>query len=635
MLSRRLALSSLLLWPSLISAQGFNLTQIETHSGGLFASGLFSSLLEPTHVVTVRGLTSSKTAFTLRFLRDGRPESTIMQSSSAETLETRFVSRLQAGRSYRYPQMVIELLGVDTIVQLVRGMSGKPLESLRAEKPFRGVVLDQGFSETHYSIIIQEAGGSLRHLQGSFESESTRKVAELLSRGRSFEFPAVLEDALLTKEQRVERAKPENEATAVLNRYLGEWRGVIEGNPKAKITMLCHARPDGSGIWREITFSDGSEEVLPLPDINIVEYDKAAQVYLAGSLAEGSLPPLRSTWDEKTSTFTSILPADDHDIKRVNTATFTREDRIDWKTTTQTDNGEVQITSSGHYDRVRQLDDGEGDPWPPSAYSVFTPGGSSSNFAPPMQGFPPATPIKLSELSTCVPFRAQVISISLQDDEIQLGLRYHNGNSHTLTEKQPGIGRSENGQALAHLKQGEVYEFPFCIQHPGQPEAGKPTTPEMKALESLIGQWSMRKHDASGKLGEPVKQTIRYFWSADGASLWRDFFPPQQGTLKANAPTVPHFKMMPIHHLTYDSATRDYVEISQGGLLGNAPSRGTWDAAKQSYTWKGSLGSGPNMKADGVRTFVTPDRIEWKSRQLKDDGTVINESSGTYERIKD
>jgi hypothetical protein len=41
------------------------------------------------------------------------------------------------------------------------------------------------------------------------------------------------------------------------------------------------------------------------------------------------------------------------------------------------------------------------------------------------------------------------------------------------------------------------------------------------------------------------------------------------------------------------------------------------------------------MKADGVRTFVTPDRIEWKSRQLKDDGTVINESSGTYERIKD
>lgn len=628
MLSRRLALCSLLLWPSLISAQGFNHTQIETHSAGLFAPGLFSSLLEPTQVVTVRELTSSKTAFTLRFSREGWPERTTTQSSSAETLETRFVSRLQAGRSYRYPHCVIELLGVDTTAQIIRGMTGKPLESLSTEQPFRAVVLDQGLSETHYSIIIQEAGGSLRHLQSSFDNGSTRKVAELLSRGRSFEFPAVLEDALLTKEKRAERAKPENEATAVLQRYLGEWRGGMDGNPKAKIEMVCHARPDGSGIWRDITFRAGSEEVPALPDINIVEYDCGTQVYLAGSLAEGSPPPLRSTWGEASRTFTTMMPVDESSIKRVNTATFTREDRIDWKTTTQTNNGEVQTTSSGHYDRVRQLDDGEGNPLPPSAYPVLTPVSFYSNF-------PTATPIKLSELSTCEPFRAQVSSISLQDDEIQLGLRYHNGNSHTLTEKQPGIGRSENGQALAHLKQGEVYEFPFCIQHPGQPEAGKPTTPEMKALESLIGQWSMRKHAASGKLGEPVKETIRYFWSADGASLWRGVFPPQEGTPKANAPTVPHFKMMALHHLTYGPATREYVESTQGGLLGNTPSRGTWDAAKQSYTWKGSLGLGPNMKADGVRTFVTPDRIEWKSRQLKDDGTVINESSGTYERIKE
>ena len=36
----------------------------------------------------------------------------------------------------------------------------------------------------------------------------------------------------------------------------------------------------------------------------------------------------------------------------------------------------------------------------------------------------------------------------------------------------------------------------------------------------------------------------------------------------------------------------------------------------------------------GVFTFITPDLIEWQASRFKKDGTLIDKSSGTYERIK-
>ena len=260
------------------------------------APGYFGGLLDEPHVAEVRKVSSDGGNFSITLSRGGSEEMTISQTSSLATSASNLVARLKAGRRYLFPHCVIDLLGHDQAILLFRLQPGQPLASLSGSKPFRAVVLDQGISESNYSIIVQEAGGRIHHLQGRFdEHPDVRAIAMFLSRGRSVEFPAVLEDALLTKEKRAERAKPENEATAVLSRYLGEWRGGMDGNPKAKIEMVCHTRPDGSGIWREITFRDGSEEVPALPDINIVEYDRATQAYLAGSLAEGSPPPLRST----------------------------------------------------------------------------------------------------------------------------------------------------------------------------------------------------------------------------------------------------------------------------------------------------------------------------------------------------
>ena len=610
--------------------------------------GLFSALLEEPHIVEVREISSDGKGFSLTLSRGEGSEMTFSQNTSVSfkasrvdgsgmtssqnvsvaTNESKFVSNLKVGHRYLFPHCVIDTLGLEAALQIIRMHVGQPLASLSGSKPFRAVVLDQGMGESNYSIILQEAGGRNHHLQGRFdEHRDVRAVALHLSRGRSVEFPAVLEDALLTKEKRVERARPENEATAALYRYLGEWRGRMGSNPKAKIEMVCHARPDGSGIWREITFRDGGEDVPALPDINIVEYDRAGQVYLAGSLAEGSAPPLRSTWDEKIRTFTTTLPADEGGLQRVNTATFTREDRIDWKTTSRDQNGHVVSTSSGHYERVHA-------PWNeedvPQVPSPLLEAKVSTQTSQPL-GSPSFTGT-VEKLVSCSAFRAKVISIEVQNDEVTIELLHTSGDQKKLFEKVPGLGASDLGNALSVLKKGETYEFPFCIQHPGQTPAEKPATPEMKVLEPFIGNWKAFHKQQDGSF-TPRGTSARYFWSADGTALWREMTYPTVDSLSGKPIPGPSTKHLDL--ITYDAEARCYVETEEHALPSVRERPAKWEAATNSYHWQSQLMNRLPRKAEGFRRIVSADRFDYEARHLSVNGALAGEETGYYERIKE
>lgn len=590
--------------------------------------GLFSPLLEEPHIVEVREISSDGKSFSLKLSRESRGEMTFSQTSSGATMESKFASHLKVGRRYLFPHCVIDMLGLEPVVNIIRMHPGKPLASLSGSKPFRAVVLDQGIGESNYSIIVQEAGGRIHHLQGRFdEHPDVRGIAMFLSRGRSVEFPAVLEDALLTKDKRAERAKPENEATAVLQRYLGEWRGGIDGNSKAKIEMVCHARPDGSGIWREITFSDGSEEVPALPDINIVEYDRGTQVYLAGSLAEGSPPPLRSTWDEKTRTFTTILPADDRGLKRVNTATFTRDDRIDWKTTSRDQKDQILSTTSGFYDRVHGPWNEEDTPMVPTPLFEMRP---SVQAAQPLA--PPSFTGTVEKLASFPAFRAKVIFIEVQKDEVTIELLHTSGDQKKLFEKISGLAASDLGKALSALKKGETYEFPFCIQHPGQTPAEKPSTPEMKALEPFIGNWKAFYKQQDGSF-TPRGTSARYFWSADGTALWREITYPKVDPLTGKPIPGPSTKHLDL--ITYDAEAKCYVETEEHALPSVRERPAKWDAAKKSYHWQSEVANRLPRKAEGVRRIVSADRFDYEARHLSVNGALEGVETGYYERIKE
>lgn len=590
--------------------------------------GLFSPLFEEPHIVEVRQITTDANGFSLKLSRGGGGEMTFSQNASVPTSESKFVSHLKVGRRYLFPHCVIDTLGLQPTIQIIRMHGGKPLASLSGSRPFRAVVLDQGLGDSTYSVILQEAGGRIHHLQGRFdEHPDVRSVALHLSRGRSVEFPAVLEDALLTKEQRVERAKPENEGAAVLYRYLGEWRGGMDSNPKAKIEMVCHARPDGSGIWREITFRDGGADVPALPDINIVEYDRASQVYLAGSLAPGSPPPLRSTWDEKTRTFTTTLPANEGGLQRVNTATFTREDRIDWKTISRAQNGQVVSTSTGHYDRVHGPWNEEDVPQVPTPLLETK---VSSQAAQPLA--PPSFTGTVEKLASCPAFRAKVIFIEVQNDEVTIELLHTSGDQKKLFEKIPGIGTSDLGKALSALEKGETYEFPFCIQHPGQTPVEEPATPEMKALKHFIGNWKAFSKQQDGSF-TPRGTSARYFWSANGAALWREMTYPKIDPLTGKplpGPTTKHLDL-----ITYDAEAKCYVEAEEHALPSVRERPAKWDAAKNSYHWQSDVQHMRPRKAEGVRHIVSADRIDYEARHLSVNGALEGEETGYYERIKD
>lgn len=615
-----------LLLHSALAAQnlpfGPHTTVIETTSGmDLFSTSIFKQLLEPPFVTQVVELKTDGGAFTISFRRDGNKTMTHIQEQKVETAQSRFVSKFKEGGSYRVPHCVLDFLGVENTVLIVRQLPGSKLADLNSQKPFRAVVLDQGISEKAYSIVLQDAGGRVHHLTGRFdEHKDARAIAMFLARGRSVEFPAVLEDALLTKEQRAKRAEPKNTAVAVLNRYLGEWRGGIDGNPMAVVTMACHARPDGSGIWREITFSDGSEEVPPLPDIHVVEYDRSEQAYLSGSLAEGSPPPLRSTWNESSRTFTTVLPAEENSVKRVNTATFTRDNRIDWKTTTIDQQNQILATTTGHYGRVRLPELTEKPAAEPSPISDLQ--GISWH---PMSG--PALPTPLSDVLKRPPFFATVSTLSNAPDKVTLTLSWAFGTEESVVGKP-----AEFGDALSSLKQGETYEFPFCLQHPGKAPATTPATPEMKALEPFIGSWKSFAKQPDGSLKD-VEIITRFFWSADGRAMWRKDTPQHKDTSSKEPPLLSFTRYK---HIIYDEKARCYVELHQQRdfLVVKAVSA-TWDPTKKSFSWQSEVSAPFSVKARGVRRFVSEDRFDYEGSLTPTDGSAATQNSGYYERIKD
>ena len=577
---------------------------------------LFSPMLDEPHVFVVKEITGNRPSFGIRIERQGGNTFTQSMTSSAETPESRFISKLIVGGRYRMPHCVIDFLGKDEAAKIVHLLPGKPLSELNGMRPFRAEVLDQGMGESFYSIVILEAGGRMHHLKGMMEDKQTRAVAAFLTRGRSFEFPAALEDALRTQQEREDRAKPKNDATAVLRRYLGEWSGALDANPKAKVNMQCHWRPDGSGIWREITFHDGEGALPPLPDIVIMEYNRAEDVYLAGSIEAGAPAPLQSTWNEKTRTFTTLLPMDDRGLKRVNEATFTREDRIDWKTTTRSQKNEILETSSGHYDRVRGPDTQEKEPPPPTRITD----GAISMPLPPMAPLPELPKVTIAGLGSSPPFRAKVTSVAVKPDEVHIALTLPTGQKLDLKDSSPGIGQSATGKALAMLQPDTTYEFPHCILHPNAKPAEGPATPEMKELQPFMGEWKARVRDKKGDLQDSTSH-IRYYWSADGSFVWREMV---------------SMGFSHLEHLIHDTKSGRYTFAPALIKADTKKNSARWDATTRTYKTDWVLGSGPPgaVRAESVRTFKSDDLIEWTSRQFNADDTVVNESSGTYERIK-
>lgn len=572
-------------------------------------------------------------------------------STSLSALDKKCISQLQQGRRYAFPQCFIDCIGLNNISAIVRAMKQEPpwvfapphLLELGQAHPFRARVLDQGLDEKGYSIVLQATDSRLYHVSGSFTSPLVKRTAEHLRRGETFEFPAALDDALLTESERSAKARPKSAEAKVLARYIGTWRGTVANDPQARITMNCHWTADGTGIWRELTFEDEEGSNQPPHDISLVTFDSTTQCYLATNPApaKNSPAPLQSTWNEAKRTFTTTLPAATNGQTRINTAVFSAENRIDWKTVTE-EEGKPPSISSGSYTRTSK-DASPAKLAPPSRSSdlaaliprdkiLFSFQSDSGKATSPR----PFVATDFFDLCKEPAFRGKVARIDIYSNSIHAKIEDRDFRRYIIRHV-----RDENwDQALRiakRLEQGGIYEFPEVLADDYQPTPADfvpmPTTNAMRALSAFIGEWRM---NSSSALGQDPKDSviIRYFWSNDGTGLWREV------NTRANAPAGSEPKdggKNRVHTTltTYNDTTQSYLETSSVRNDNDEKVSAQWDAQTQTYSWKAPASqAAKSVLTSGTRRIVSPDHFEYHHRSIKPDGSLVNEGHGYYERIK-
>lgn len=572
---------------------------------------------------------------------DGEATHTLMQSGSLSPLARKAFRQLQVGRKYSFPERF------DLPTDETKSFKLARLLDLEKQPPFRALVDDLRTEDDHVSLFLRCGDGRKLHFrhEGGKGRDQARQLVATLQTGMSYEFPACLQPA--------PPAPATIQRDAALSQYIGEWRGTMEGDASCFITMNCTWKADGQGLWREIMFDNSSADP-PLHDVAIVTADPATGRYLAYDPQDRGKPAMGSTYEAATRTFTTRLPSTEPGVTRVNTATFTNDDTIDWKTTTQDASGAVLSTTRGSYKRL-------GLAGTPLSITPFTHAtgqpGASADLQKLFQNLQRSTtqevvPHELLDLRKLPPFRAKVTQCQVSDTAIEILLEIPDRS--IVTVRHTGKDDWQKAASLARrLEAGRTYEFPEVLADDYSPPPASPPSPAMQALAPFIGEWTM--HLKEPPKGRPASQTsLRYFWKADGTGLWREATYQSLDSQPADR-ILQVTPRMQATLITYDAARQRYIETNSAQIHRtvetlngvriqrasfsnkalNSTHHGTWDATTQTYTWEGTSDQPePGTRQSGTRRFASPDRIEWQAKAVKTDGTLLHESTGHYQRIQ-
>jgi hypothetical protein len=579
--------------------------------------------------------------------------------------EAEFLAKVTIGRRYAFPQCFFDLMTAEDIGACVHHLPGKMFEEIMDVPPFRATVLQRVMDGQSYSIILREPGGRLHHLSGLMGvrgglnalggrsgEDFSRITAWLLKKDASFEFPAILHDAGLADQVRLAKREPKSRMDEVLRRYIGEWKGRTAAISYATLRMRCHWQADGQGIWREITYEHGPDVTPPPADVARMAYSEASKCYLSWNPAKDALK-FRIHWYEPTKTFTTVLPPDEEGVERYNTATFVDDDHIEWKTFSKLADGRVLEMNSGSYERVSH--DAEV-PLPEESEPSFIDDLSRKiyGFAAKIQALENAVPMgqrmvwntppyqpdpnrpdmptfdkpsdkpvievvdaTLAGLEASLPFRAKIVSKSIQPHNITLKLQHSGGNLQTIEAADFKLAEKPVALALAKLKEGEVHEFPHCL-------SSKPSntalSPAMSRLQPFIGSWSktIRCRDGSQ---EAMPCVIRYFSSADGSAIWCE---TDMGGRQR------------LERIVTGEKEGVYLIAPEHAAPGFQAMQGRWDEANRVLTLVRSFVNAPPGAVTEESTFHldSADQITWRCRLIAADESLVRESSGTLSRLK-
>jgi len=546
--------------------------------------------------------------------------------------------RAQIGRRVVFPQVFFDLMGSEMVLNTVRSLSGRSFAERRDDRPFRAQVLDQGIGRLTYSIVLREAGGRLHHVHGMLDDGINRHTAKLLKKGGWFEFPAIIQDAGLTDQARADKRKPTNHLNEVLQRYIGRWKGHTKAVSYVTLRMTCQWEASGDGIWREITYEHAPDVTPPPVDIARVSYSAASGCYLAWNPAKDALN-FRISWDEPTKTFTTEMAADEEGVERFNTAMFVDDDHIEWKTFSKLADGRVLEMNSGSYERVSRDPEPavtDAEPWAidvlagqiipiesqlPVMVEAHKPDPNRPDL--PIYDKPSDAPVMevvdatLAGLAVSPPFRARLISKSIQPHNITLELEHTSGHRQTISDKGYKLAEKPEALPLASLKEGEVHDFPDCLTTKASPG---PLTPAIQALAPLAGTWAKTIRTREGKL-EPVPCIVRFFAASQGNAFWQE--ESMSGRPK-------------LQRISFDEKEQVYVSAPEHVKADPRAVQGRWDEKTSTFTQVRHFMNAPPgaVREESTLRIASADQIEWRTRLISKDESIAHESSGTLERVK-
>ncbi|WP_449067785.1 hypothetical protein [Prosthecobacter sp.] len=587
----------------------------------------------PAPTATVMGKSESGNSQSIS-IADGRSTSSLSRSGSLIPAFKKAFRQLQVGRAYVFPD------AFHTPRDDSNEFDTANLLSLEQRLPFRALVDQIQVMEQRVVLRLCCTDGTKTEFvhTGTQDHDKAAGMVAGLQLEETYEFPAILKG---------EKPTPPANGGGPLAWYVGEWGGSLEGDPSFHITMNCAWTADGQGMWREIMYDDSSD-APPVHDVAIVSVHGGGSVLMARNPRQKDKPATETAYEESSRTFTTRLPSPEPGVVRINTATFTNEDTIAWKTVSQNAEGTVLAATSGSYRRLKR------EPQNASASAsspLNVPPALITALDPKTWAGTTLTTRDLLAVPNLPPFRATVVKRQISPTSIQLDLKLDDEITVTV-----GHASQENwDKAMAmvqHLEEGRTYEFPDALAEgylaPPPGAVPQPASEAMRALAPFIGTWK-------GSMEADKKVTVRYFWKDDGTGLWKETKAvPVKADPDGKNKTDEVLRARPVL-TTYDAARQCYVEsppldiartenVTNGILKvfhALSPSASStrsqmslWNAATRTYTWQHTQDQPqPNTQHSGTRRFVSPDRIEWESKVTAADGTVLQNNSGHYDRV--
>ncbi len=188
----------------------------------------------------------------------------------------------------------------------------------------------------------------------------------------------------------------------------------------------------------------------------------------------------------------------------------------------------------------------------------------------------------------------------------------------------------EESWAIARrLKRGETYDFPDVLKDE-YTLAGKEPHSTMLPLAAFVGEWTICP-DGEPNPKYPGPHTLRYFWKSDGKGIWCEA--PQlidAGDKDGSKKLAPSFTL-----ITHDAAADSYLLRESSPQMIPAKYKMTWDDKGRTLIAEAPTFypvAGSTMRRE--YRLISPDRIDWRHKTTKADGTIVAEATGHYERIK-